>query len=104
MNIFYVGEKKAVYASFTSVSTITVSSAYFSLYLDDTLLLGNLAASGFDAPGTTVRAWYDLDASALVPGDYVALFTVDITGADGIGRTIEQPVPITVQDPAEQDN
>ena len=101
MNVFYIGEKKAVYASFTSASTITVGSAYFSLYLDDTLLLGNLAASGFDAPGTTVRAWYVLDSSALAAGDYVGLFTVDMTGADGIARTIEQPVPITIQSPGE---
>ena len=101
MNIFYVGEKKAVYASFTSTSTITINTAFFSLYLGDTLLLGNFAVTGFDAPGTTVRAWYELDASALVAGDYVAVFTADITGADGISRTIEQPVPITVQDPAQ---
>ena len=105
MNVIFIGENRPVYCSLTAATgQIVPVSGTFALYMDGVLQTGYpVATSGNDSSGETVRWWYVLNTTTILPGDYTAVFTVQMSEADGISRTIELPVELSIQLPAPLD-
>src|SRR3569833_1922908 len=86
------GEAEPIYGSVKADSgTITISGPPTATLLDST---GSPISgypqhvTGYDSSAAaTVRAWLELDTSALDPGVYTLAFTIVVVGSDDLTRT-----------------
>lgn len=103
---FDIGERKPVGARLAVTSgTFTITSVTVTLHAGSTALYGinAVGATGFDAGALMApRAWYSLDTvtppsgGPIAAGNYELVFTFVGTSSDGLTRTIEVPIVISV--------